>query len=115
MKLAIVGSRTFNNYDLVETIIQTYFIIDRDFELVSGGAKGADKLAELFAENHSLYINIIRPNWQKYGGVAGFKRNQQIIDACDVILAFWDGKSNGTRDSINKAKKAKKLTITVYV
>lgn len=120
MRLAIIGSRTFNDYSKLATIIQGHFYyphLNEFFisEIISGGAKGADKLAEDYAENWSLKITVLKPDWNKYGKSAGFRRNQQIVDACDIVLAFWDGKSKGTQDSINKAKLAKKPTFIVYV
>jgi len=54
------------------------------------------------------------PDWDKYRKSAGFIRNQQIIDACTFVLAFWDGKSKGTKDTIDKARKAKKPTFIIY-
>lgn len=53
------------------------------------------------------------PDWDKYGKSAGFKRNTTIVEACDTLLAFWDGKSRGTQDSIAKAEKLGKLTIVI--
>jgi len=114
MKLAIVGSRTFNDYDLFEYWIG-YFDGDLIEELVSGGAKGADSLAEKYAKLYwGCPIRIFQPDWNKFGKQAGFIRNQQIVDNCDVVLAFWDGKSRGTKDTIDKARKAKKPTLIVY-
>jgi len=54
------------------------------------------------------------PDWNKFGKATGFIRNQQIVDACDVVLAFWYGKSKGTEHTISLAKKAKKTTFIVY-
>lgn len=115
MKLAVVGSRNFNNYDLLVRCIEyvkTPF--DDCFEIISGGADGADKLAKKYAENWRLQYTEFPADWDKLGKSAGFVRNQQIVDACDVVMAFWDGKSKGTQDTINKAKKAKKPTFIVY-
>jgi len=124
MKLAIVGSRTFNDYDLFEywigyfggdIIVGSRTFNDCDLEeLVSGGAKGADSLAEEYAKLWGCPIRIFRPDWDKFGKQAGFIRNQQIVDNCDMVLAFWDGKSRGTKDTIDKARKAKKPTFIVY-
>jgi len=114
MKLAIIGSRTFNDYDkLLESLIE-FFEIERIDEIISGGAKGADSLGERLAESWGRKMTVFEADWNKYGKSAGFIRNQQIIDACDIVLAFWDGKSKGTQDSINKAKLAKKPTFIVY-
>jgi len=113
MKLAIVGSRTFSDYDLFLDFAQKYFRYEID-TIISGGAKGADSLAKRFAKYWRFEYLEFLPNWNELGKVAGFKRNQQIVDECDMVLAFWDGKSRGTQDTINKAKIAKKPTFIVY-
>ena len=113
MKLAIVGGRNFNNYDLFLEIVQGY-LRDSIDEIISGGAKGADSLAERFADYWGFPQPIFKPEWNKYGKSAGFIRNQLIVDNCDMVLAFWDGESRGTADTIEKAKKAKRPTFIVY-
>lgn len=121
MKLAIVGSRTFNDEFLMAeylAIFATAYTNDEldppKIEVISGGAKGADSLGERFAKIFRMPVTIFKPDWDKYGKLAGFIRNQQIVDASDIVLAFWDGKSKGTQDTINKAKKAKKPTFIIY-
>ncbi|MHA1302510.1 MAG: DUF2493 domain-containing protein [Candidatus Heimdallarchaeaceae archaeon] len=116
MKLAIVGGRNFNDYEKLEDAMQFFHI--EDFQevsvIISGGAKGADSLGERYAENWNIQIKQFLPEWNKYGKAAGFIRNQQIVDACDMVLAFWDGESKGTKDTIDKARKAKKPTFIYY-
>jgi hypothetical protein len=124
MKLAIVGSRTFNDYNRMEGYIELIFnnVFNDVYIIVSGGAKGADRLAEKYVETANKYFrypkgvkkDIYLPEWDKYGKSAGFKRNQQIVDACDMVLAFWDGESKGTKHTIDLAKKAKKPTFIIY-
>jgi len=117
MKLAIIGGRDFDDYDLLRDTICAHFYpfsIGESFGIISGGAKGADKLGEMFADLYSKPKKIFPAEWNKYGKSAGFIRNQHIVDACDMVLAFWDGKSKGTQDTINKAKLAKKPTFIVY-
>ena len=116
MKLAIVGSRTFDDYDLLSKYVSilTEKLPRPHIVIISGGAKGADSLAEQFAREHRYDSQIYPAAWNKYGKSAGFIRNQQIIDNCDFLLAFWDGCSRGTQDSIEKAKKAKIPTCIVY-
>ena len=115
MRLAIVGSRTFNDYDLLLSTMSLFFEAHNQFgTLISGGAKGADSLGEKWARYWGIEIVRYPPEWDKYGKAAGFFRNQQIVGSCDMVLAFWDGKSRGTADTIEKAKKAKKPTFIVY-
>lgn len=113
MKLAIVGGRDFDDYDLFLTMVQN-LLKDSISEIISGGASGADSLAERFADYWGFSKTIFLPEWDKYGKRAGFVRNQLIVDTCDMVVAFWDGESYGTADTIEKAKKAKKPTFIVY-
>jgi hypothetical protein len=105
MKLAIVGSRTFNNYEVVKSALKDLTIS----EIVSGGAKGADSLAEQFAQENKIPIKVFKPDWEKYGRSAGMIRNKSIVDYADKVIAFWDGISKGTENSIGLARKQGKL------
>lgn len=112
MKVAVIGSRTFDNYDEVKNTLSTLKIS----LLVSGGAKGADSLGERYAKENNIETKIFHPDWDKYGKRAGFLRNSDIINEAELIVAFWDGQSKGTKDSIDKALKSdKKLLIITSV
>ena len=76
--------------------------------IVSGGAQGADKLAERFAKKYNIPTTIFMAQWIKYGKSAGFIRNKEIIDTCDAVVAFWDEKSPGTKHSLTLAKQQNK-------
>jgi len=85
-------------------------------EVISGGAPGADSLGERFAAEHGLPVTIFHADWERYGKAAGIIRNTDIIDAADIVFAFWDGKSPGTKDSIKKAmSRAKTLFVCRYL
>ena len=113
MTLALIGSRGFNNYNLLKSIL--YPNIDNITKIISGGANGADKLGEFFAKENNIDIHIFYPNWTKYGKRAGFIRNQYIIESCTHVIAFWDGESKGTKSSIDLAiKNNKKIKIIYY-
>lgn len=115
MKISIIGSRTFNDYDFLKKSVLENIDVDDIDEIVSGGAKGADKLGELFAKEFNKKTTIFLPDWGKYGKSAGFIRNADIIKNSDFVFAFWDGVSKGTLNSINTAKKLnKKLVIYVW-
>jgi len=112
MKLAIVGSRTFNDYELlkdeVDKLLKRYNIT----EIVTGGSKGADKLAEQYARENGLKLTVYYAQWRKYGKKAGFIRNDKIWQYADFGIAFWDGESRGTQHSFKLAEKYnKKLKI----
>lgn len=112
MKLAIIGSRTFNDYYAAEQVFLKEFREQDITEIVSGGAKGADLIGKDIAVNFKLKYKEFLPDWQKFGRSAGFRRNQDIIDYCDLVLAFWDGKSKGTANSIDIATRQGKKVIT---
>jgi len=109
MRVAIIGSRNFNDYNKLKEILNSLNLkIDL---IISGGAKGADTLGEKYAHENNIPIKIFYPNWDLYGKKAGFIRNELIVKNSDIIIAFWDGKSKGTNHSINLAKKYNKSLI----
>lgn len=99
MKVAVVGSRnlTINN-------LGDYLPKDTT-EIVSGGARGIDRCARVYAKTHNIKLMEFLPEYEHYGRSAPLKRNLQIIRYADMVLAFWDGKSNGTRFVIENCKK----------
>lgn len=111
MNISVVGSRTISDYCLIEsTILETLELGDIDL-VVSGGAAGVDSLGELFAKKYDIKTKIFYPDWEKFGRAAGMIRNKDIIINSDVVFAFWDGKSKGTKSSIDIAKKENKRCI----
>ena len=115
MKLAIVGSRTITNYESFKRLLFDLAISHNlfDIEIITGGAKGVDSMAERFAIENEIPYKIFYPNWDRYGKKAGFLRNKEIVDYCDKLIAIWDGKSKGTKHSIDLAIKQNKLTLVV--
>lgn len=116
VRIAVVGSRTFRDYrlfcDQLDALRRE--LVDPDeppvqIRLVSGGALGADQMAERYAQHHSLPIDVFKPQWHdaqgKYNKRAGLERNTEIVKGADLVLAFWDGVSTGTRDSMRKAER----------
>jgi len=114
--LAIIGSRSFNNYSYAKkeilNIIQNNKISVT--KIISGGASGADKIAQIFASKFNIPIEVIVPDWSN-GKQAGVSRNTDIIKKSDYVIAFWDGISKGTLDSINKAKKLDKKLFIIKI
>ena len=99
MKLAIIGSRT-----LVVPNIEEYLPKDVT-EIVSGGAKGIDQAAARYARINGIKLTEFLPDYARYGRGAPLKRNEQIADYADAVLAFWDGKSPGTKYTIDLFQK----------
>lgn len=105
-KLAVIGSRDFVNYELMKHILTP--LVNKIELIISGGARGADKLAEQFASDNNIPLKIYKADWDTYGKSAGHRRNTDIINESDLVIAFWDGASKGTLDSITKARKSNK-------
>jgi len=102
MKLAIIGSRVIENLNLNE------YIKEKPDVIISGGAKGIDTIAWKWALENSIEVIVHRPNYNKHGKWAALRRNDIIIDEADKIIAFWNGKSTGTKYVIERAKKLNK-------
>ena len=115
MKLAVIGSRTFNNYSLLKTKLLAIHNRKTIELIVSGGANGADKLSERFAKEFSIPTLIHLPDWNKYGKGAGFIRNKLIVDDCDGVVAFIVNNSKGANHTVNIAKKNKKKTLVYNI
>jgi hypothetical protein len=109
MKVAVIGSRSFNDYQKLKDTLSKLDIT----LIVSGGANGADKLGEQYANENGIPTKIFLPDWEKHGKSAGFLRNTDIINESDLVIAFWDNNSGGTKDSIDKAEKQGKNVIIV--
>ena len=99
MKVAIIGSR-----DLTIGNLEKY-IPQGTTEIISGGAKGVDACARDYAIAHNIKLTEFLPEYDKYGKNAPLKRNLTIIENADVVLAFWNGKSRGTKFVIEKCRK----------
>jgi hypothetical protein len=81
--------------------------------VVSGGAKGADLEGQRVATDAKLLTEIILPDWEKHGRSAGFLRNGTIVEHSDQVVAFWDGKSKGTLDTMRRARQADKQVLLI--
>ena len=105
LKIGIVGTRkpkiTFEEFS---QIINDY----NPAHIVSGGAKGIDTFAENYAKLNNIPFTIFPPEYNKYGRIATFIRNQQIVDASDMIIAFHTKDSKGTMDTIRRTKRSNK-------
>jgi hypothetical protein len=111
-KLAVVGSRTFQDYSLLRQSILDHVNIEALQTIISGGATGADALAERFAAEFHLQLECYPADWRHYGRAAGPKRNSLIAQACDACIAFPIGSSPGTTDAIKKCRaKAKPVFV----
>ena len=110
-KLIVAGGRDFDNYKLlseklnnIRHTIWKHDIAD-DLEIVCGVARGADTLGETWAKENHINIKYFPADWDRYGRSAGHRRNEQMGDYADSLIAFWDGKSRGTDGMIKYATK----------
>ena len=99
MKVAVIGSRTVTVNNIGD------YLPPDTTELVSGGAKGVDTCVREYAESNGIPIKEFLPEYNRYGRGAPLKRNIQIIDYADLVIAFWDGKSRGTKMVIDTCQK----------
>lgn len=109
MKLAVIGSR---NCPPIDIAAHLKYIPDT---IISGGARGADTYAREFAQKHSLKLIEFLPDYEKYGRTAPLIRNKLIVGECDCLIAFWDGKSRGTKYTLDLAEKMGKPTKIVMI
>lgn len=104
MKVIIAGSRDITDYNIILKAIE-----NADFnitEIVSGCARGVDRLGERFANDCNLVIHKFPADWNgPHKKAAGFVRNAEMANFADALIAIWDGKSPGTKNMIELARK----------
>lgn len=101
-RIAIIGSRTFANTKLLAKIMEEY--VGRATLIVSGGADGADKMGARWARKNGIPTRVFEPDHKKYKH-AYHHRNRLIVENCDLVVAFWDGRSTGTEYTIGYARR----------
>jgi hypothetical protein len=118
MKVAIIGSRSFNDNLIFNNIVNSVFLkIGFPKKIISVGASGTDSLAEAFALKNNYDFEKFLPEFLNFPpGIANFEaphaRNTLIAENSDILIAFWDMKSTGTLDTINKGiERDKKIYI----
>jgi hypothetical protein len=118
-KLIVAGGRDFNNYDqlsneLMELADDPLQLGPYEVSIVSGMARGADALAAHFAYEHDVKLYPMSADWNgPHGKGAGYARNMDMSRFADGLLAFWDGKSRGTRHMIDTMRNAGKFVHVV--
>lgn len=119
MKIIIAGTRSYTNYKvfcyLLEEVLAEAFNYPSKIEVVCGGAKGPDKMGERWAKENGHSVKHFLPDWSKHGKGAGMVRNGDMAKYADALIAFWDGRSRGTKDMIKKADQAGLKSYTIYI
>lgn len=117
-KIIVAGSRIIPNRDVVwdDLVfrIGIYTGVDT-VEIVGGLARGADQIGFDFATTYNFTFTGFPADWEKHGKGAGYIRNKEMSEYADELIAYWDGKSNGTRNMIDLMTLAKKPTTIIYV
>lgn len=107
-RVIIAGTRDFSNYELLkekcDNILSTKRQ-DSNIVILSGTAKGADRLGERYARERGFQLRRFPADWDKDGKKAGMLRNYRMADNADALIAFWDGTSRGTAHMIMTAKE----------
>jgi len=111
-KLIVAGGRDYTDYEHLSRVLFAMADVefaDKEVSIVSGMAKGADRLAVRFAKDNYVDLYEFPADWHQYGKRAGAMRNAQMGDFSDGLLAFWDGQSKGTAQMISYMKKLNKF------
>ena len=114
MKIAIIGSREPGNINFAQEL-ESRINIDANDTIISGGARGIDSLAAQYARQHGLELIDFRPDYAKNGRGATFIRNREIVDNADMVVAFWNGTSKGTKYTIDYANKKGVTTLIITI
>lgn len=118
LRVIIAGSRDFDDFpklmnsciDILFKITNQHSDLDK-IRIVSGTARGADQLGEQYAKITGYEVSRFPADWDGLGKMAGYVRNAEIAKFavadgnCGVLIAFWDGKSRGTKHMIDLAEK----------
>lgn len=107
MRVAVIGSRGLYVEDLGS------YLPEGTTEIVSGGARGVDASAREYALRHGLKLTEFLPEYSRYGRGAPLRRNIAIIESADLVLAFWDGRSKGTKHVIDNCKE-RNIPVQIY-
>jgi len=117
MKVIIAGGRDFTDYKYLCQVCD-YMLQNQnsaEIEIVSGTARGADKLGEQYAKEKGYKIAYFPADWDAFGKSAGYRRNVEMAEYGDVLIAFWDEKSTGTKHMIDIARdKGMRVKIAKY-
>ena len=108
MKVAVIGSRNLAVKNLEK------YLPEGTTEIVSGCARGIDSCAKNYANTNGIPLKEFLPNYDEFGRSAPLLRNLEIIDYADIVLAFWDGKSRGTKFVIDKCR-AKGKPVNIFI
>ena len=105
-RLLICGSRDWTDHNTIKSVLSNY---SKEIIVITGGCRGADTIAENVAKNLGMTVQVFNADWKKYGRAAGPIRNQKMLEEKpDLVIAFHENLDNskGTKDMVNRARKA---------
>jgi len=102
----VAGSRGFADYPLLAATLDNVLAGRVGVVVLSGGARGADRLGERYAADRRHPVERREADWTTHGPAAGPIRNRRLLAGCDLAVFFWDGASPGTADAIRQAGAA---------
>lgn len=106
LRVIIAGGRNFNDYAILKSTMDKLLAnIAGEITVICGMARGADTLGEQYAKERGYSVCYFPADWNKYGKSAGYRRNEQMAQYADALVAFWDGKSRGTKHMIDMANQ----------
>lgn len=114
MKIIIAGGRDFKDYKQLCSICNDILPQFENVSLISGTARGADRLGERYAKEHGYKVKKFPADWTAFGNRAGIIRNRQMAEYADGLIAFHDHKSKGTKNMIFEANKEELMIVVAY-
>lgn len=115
MKVIIAGGRDFNDFDLLCEKVDKILSRQDRVEIVSGAARGADRLGERYADERGYELKRFIPDWGNQGKAAGYIRNEEMAGYADALILFWDGQSKGSAHMLKMAYMyGLKIRIVLY-
>ena len=105
MRVIIAGGRDFSDYKRLSERVLHLLSAQDQVTIVCGEARGADSLGKRLAYEKGWKVLSFPADWDNYGKTAGYKRNDEMVRNADALIAFWDGRSKGTKHMIDLAKK----------
>lgn len=117
-KVIIAGSRSFADYEKLKSVCDSILpnqYSEPSITILSGTSSGSDSLGERYAHERGYALQRHPADWKKYGKAAGPIRNRQMAENADVLIAFWNGRSKGTKNMIKTAKKLGLIVETILI
>lgn len=102
-RVIIAGTRTFDDYGLLRSKCDFFFQRKKPTAIICGEARGADTLGKRYAQEMGIPVISIPADWDRHGRKAGYLRNVEMARCADALVAFWDGKSSGTKNMLEIA------------